>query len=294
MRLFLKKFGHIVLACVLTLGVLLAPLTVQAAETTATVLPYQILVNRAANCVTVYAPDETGAYTIPVRSFACSCGRQDGSETPLGVYTTSDYYPWRLMVDGSYAQYAIRFNKGIMFHSVPYYTQSPDNMEKEQYNLLGDFASLGCVRLAASDVKWIYENCPQGTTVIVYDDAENPGPLGKPVTMQVSPEHPFAGWDPTDDNELNPWNLIKPSLYLKQDMGDGVLYMPVGSTLDDLKQYIGLQSAQGVTYDTATYHLYINGNYDLNTFGVYRIWITGEDYTGVMTQQEYILAVVYM
>jgi len=281
------------LACVLALGVLLAPMTAQAAETTATVLPYQIMVNRAANCVTVYAPDATGAYTIPVRSFACSCGKAD-SQTPLGVYATSDYYPWRLMVDGSYAQYAIRFNKGIMFHSVPYYTQSPDNMEKEQYNLLGDFASLGCVRLAAADVKWIYENCPQGTTVVVYDDAENPGPLGKPVTMAIDPSHPFAGWDPTDDNELNPWNAVKPSLYLKNDMGDGVLYMPVGATVDDFKQYVGLQNAQGAPYGVDNYTLYVNGNYNLDTFGVYRVWVTGQDFTGTMTQQEYILAVVYM
>ena len=61
--------------------------------------PYFIMVNRAANCVTVYGIDTNGEYTIPVIAFACSCGRE-GHETPLiENYVTSDKYPWRLMVD---------------------------------------------------------------------------------------------------------------------------------------------------------------------------------------------------
>lgn len=293
--------GKTLLLSVLTLGLVLAPqsgLTVKAEEVVAVTVQqvqtptYQIYVNRAANCVTVYTKDANGAYTVPVRSFACSCGRE-GMETPLGSFKTSDYYPWRLMVDGSYGQYAIRFNRGILFHSVPYYTDSPDNLEKEQFNLLGSFASLGCVRMAASDVKWLYENCEKGTSVIVYDDAENPGPLGKPVQMQISVEHPFAGWDPTDTNPANPWNTIRPSLYLTQDMGDGVLYVPVGATIDDVKKMVGMKNAQGIAYAPQDYELFINGNYDLNTFGAYRIWVSGRDVTGMMVQQEMTLAVVY-
>ena len=60
-----------------------------------------------------------------------------------------------------------------MFHSVPYYTQEKDNLETEQFNLLGDVASLGCVRLCVRDVLWIYENCPVGTDVIDYDELIN-------------------------------------------------------------------------------------------------------------------------
>ena len=53
---------------------------------------------------------------------------------------------------------------------------------------------------------WVYENCPSGTTVEFYDDADNPGPLGKPdpVTIDLSDER--AGWDPTDPDPANPWN----------------------------------------------------------------------------------------
>lgn len=301
----IMKLGKAFLLGILALGLTTTPcmgLTVYAEEVTPVVqeaevqMPsYQIWVNRAANCVTVYTQDANGQYTVPVRSFVCSCGRETWStQTPLGTYTTSDYYPWRLMVDGSYAQYAIRFNRGIMFHSVPYYTKTSDNLEKEQFNLLGNYASLGCVRLAAADVKWIYDNCPKGTTVVVYDDAANPGPLGKPVQMQMSPEHPYAGWDPTDTNPANPWNTVRPSLYLTQDMGDGVLYVPVGTTTESLKQYVGLKNVTGDAYFPQDYQLYINGNYDFNTFGAYRVWITGQDFTGTTVQQEMVLAVVYM
>lgn len=119
---------------------------------------YKIMVNRAANCVTVYEKDANGEFSIPVKTFVSSCGRE-GHETPLGTFKTSNYYKWRLMVDGSYGHYAVRFNKGIMFHSIPYYTRNAGNMEWEQYNLLGEDASLGCVRLTCADAKWIYDNC---------------------------------------------------------------------------------------------------------------------------------------
>lgn len=255
--------------------------------------PYQVMVNRAANCVTVYEKDEQGEYTKPLRSFVCSTGREVDS-TPLGVFKTSDYYNWRLMVDGSYGQYAIRFYKSILFHSVPYYSQRYDDLESEQFNLLGNAASLGCVRLAASDVKWLYDNCPVGTPVIVYDNAENPGPLGKPMQQVVPADHPYRNWDPTDPNPANPWHTLKPSLYLKQDMGDGVIYVPVGASQEYFKNVIGVQYINGVHLPDDWYQLDVNGNYDLNTFGTYRVWVTGFDQLGVSVQKEMVLAVVYM
>lgn len=280
-------FGAVaVLGTVVMLG---TGLTVHAEEA----MPYQIKVNRAANCVTVYQLDANGDYTIPLRSFVCSTGKEAGG-TPLGSFTTSDYYDWRLMVDGSYGQYAVRFNRSILFHSVPYYSQAYDDLETEQFNLLGQAASLGCVRLAASDVKWIYDNCGKGTSVIVYDDAENPGPLGKPEQMKVAVEHPFAKWDPTDPNENNPWHLLRPSLYLKRDMGDNVLYVPVGATQEDIYEAIGVQTFNQVQLPVGSYQIQINGNYDLNTFGAYRVWITGTDIFGINVEQEMMLAVVYM
>lgn len=164
---------------------------------------YTVYVNRTLNCVTVMTPNEKGVLTA-VKSMVCSCGRE-GHETPEGTFQTSNYYDWRLLVDGSYGRYAVRFKKGILFHSVPYISKSVDSLEWDQYNLLGQEASLGCVRLSVEDAQWIYDNCKPGTTVVVYSDEKNVGALGKPEAIKIDAESPYKGWDPTDLNLNNPW-----------------------------------------------------------------------------------------
>lgn len=261
-------------------------LTAQAAEARPV---YKVMVNRAANCVTVYEQDETGAF-VPVKAFICSCGKE-GDETPLGTYYTSDYYEWRLMVDGSYGRYAVRFNQGIMFHSVPYYTKNAGNMEWEQYNLLGEPASLGCVRLACDDAKWIYENCRKGTEVVVYDDTENPGPLGKPAEVKLTAENPMRKWDPTDLSSKNPWNQIRPSLYLTNGTQEDTLYLPVGASDLDIYGAVGVKDASGNAYGLGQYMLSISGNYDLNTAGIYQVSVRGINVHGVRAEKDMTLCV---
>ena len=75
----------------------------------------------------------------------------------------------------------------------------------DKYNKLGQQASMGCVRLTVEDAKWIYDNCPSGTAVEVYD-SEDPGPLGKPETLKLDKDNINKGWDPTDPDERNPWH----------------------------------------------------------------------------------------
>ncbi len=87
-----------------------------------------------------------------------------------------DRSEWCLMVDGTWGQYAYRINGPIMFHSVPYYEREKDTLEYDEYNKLGEAASLGCVRLSVIDAKWIFDNCKWGTEVEIYDD-EDPGLL---------------------------------------------------------------------------------------------------------------------
>ena len=165
--------------------------------------PYYIKVNRQANCVTVYKKDEKGNYTVPVRAMVCSVGLNN--KTRLGIGKISDKYTWRELFGGVYGQYAVRFDGHILFHSVPYTQTKKDMLWEGQYNMLGQPASKGCIRLAVADAKWIYDNCKRGTKVEVYDSPD-PGPLGKPVNYQVSPDSPYAGWDPTDPDPANPWN----------------------------------------------------------------------------------------
>lgn len=251
---------------------------------------YKIMVNRAANCVTVYEKDADGEFSVPVKAFVCSCGRE-GHETPLGTFNTSNYYQWRLMVDGSYGHYAVRFNKGIMFHSIPYYTRNAGNMEWEQFNLLGEAASLGCVRLTCADAKWIYDNCKAGTEVVVYDDAENPGPLGKPSEVKLTAENPMRKWDPTDTNSKNPWNQVRPTLYLTDDESDEVLRLPVGASQYDIYNAIGLIDATGDVCDSGEYILNISGKYNLNEQGTYNISVCGVGVLGVRTEKDMTLCI---
>ena len=168
--------------------------------------PYAIQVNRACNTVTIYELDANGAYTVPVKAMVCSTARK-GYVTPLGTFTLKEFRsPWRLMVDGTYGQYATCFQGNYLFHSVCYEADSHDAMKRESYNLLGEPTSMGCVRLETADAKWIYDHCPAGTPVTIYDDPDNPGPLGKPApTVEEIPEEGFNGWDPTDPAEGNPW-----------------------------------------------------------------------------------------
>lgn len=142
--------------------------------------------------------------SVLARVMTCSCGRV-GHETPEGTFSTSDYYEWRYMVDGTYGKYCVRFNNSILFHSVPYLKRSDDTLEWDQYNLLGQNASLGCVRLSAADAKWIYDNCEVGTTVVVYSGDNIIGDAVKPAALKITEDSPYRNWDPTNVHINNPW-----------------------------------------------------------------------------------------
>lgn len=169
--------------------------------------PYYVMVNRQMNTVTVYGVGDDGKYSVPVKAMIASCGRS-GHATPTGTFSTPNQrYTWRLMVDGSYAQYASRINGGIMFHSICYTTTKKNAMITSEYDSLGNVASLGCVRLQTIDAKWIYDNCPTGTLVTVYDSSYA-GALGKPQKAVASvADSANSTWDPTDPDSANPWRL---------------------------------------------------------------------------------------
>jgi hypothetical protein len=95
-----------------------------------------------------------------------------------------------------------------MFHSVPYTDSSKDSLEYYEYNKLGKGASLGCIRLQASDIKWIYDNCKEGTTVTIYDDSDEIPPLDIPKIKKIKKSNPNRYWDPTDPSKKNPWKKL--------------------------------------------------------------------------------------
>lgn len=163
--------------------------------------PYLLAVNRTTQTVTVYEKDDKGNYTVPKFSMICSTG----TDTELGEFHTSDQYEWRYLVGGVYGQYATRIDGPILFHSVPYFAQDKGKLESEEFNKLGTVASLGCVRLQIKDCKWIYDECPSGTPVVIFDGEKHMDPLGNPGFEPIDLASPNAGWDPTDPDPANPW-----------------------------------------------------------------------------------------
>lgn len=166
---------------------------------------YCVAVNTSQNVVIVYSKDADGNYTVPVKAMACSCGRA-GHETPSGQYTTLAKQRWLYLIDGTYGQYCTKFKEHYWFHSVPYYSQSPSDLEWPEYNKLGSNASAGCVRMCVRDVKWVYDNLSLGTVVRVYASSAAE-PLAKPASIRIdtSDSNANRGWDPTDPDPANPY-----------------------------------------------------------------------------------------
>lgn len=225
-------------------------------------LPYYIMVNTAQNCVTVYGVDEDGEYTIPVRAMVCSTAKE-GKVTPTGTFSISNRADFMLMVDGTYAQYATRFNGKILFHAVPCNSRSKADLETDEFNKLGDVASLGCVRLCVLDAKWIYDNCPEGTTVVVYEDEDSPGPMGKPEMITIPEDAEYANWDPTDPDEENPWNQVYPKITT-----GGTLSLAAGTVVTEQMLLEGVTATDTCGNDITEYVgitniRYINAGYDM-------------------------------
>lgn len=165
---------------------------------------YIIHVLRNQCVVLVYERDENDNPGRIVNVFACSPGLYEWTIT--GWYTASSREKWLGLLDGVYGHYATLIWGDWLFHSVPYYGNANHRLKTEEYNKLGQKASAGCIRMAVSDAKWIYDNCLPGTTVRLYDS--DTIPVEMPVPIRINPSSPNAGWDPTDPHSDNPTRAI--------------------------------------------------------------------------------------
>ena len=166
-------------------------------------LPYVIEVIRNQSTTLVYGQDENGEYTKLVGVFPCSPGA--GNNTPVGTFYSRRGYPWGGLFGGVYGQYSTIITGHVLFHSVPYRSMNKDDLIWEYYNRLGSKDSLGCVRLTVKDAKWVYDNCPNGTMIKIYD-GNLPNGVSKPEAQKIDPNDERRGWDPTDPDPANPWN----------------------------------------------------------------------------------------
>lgn len=224
---------------------------------------YSIKINRKMNCVTVYTCDSDGKYTVPVRAMVCSCGLNNG--TILGDFKTYFQKEWNALLNNVYGHYVSGISGNYLFHSVPYYSTDENRLETEEYNKLGSDGSLGCVRLAVADSKWIYENCPVGTSVTIYDD-NDPGPLGKPEAIRIADLN--NGWDPTDDNKDNPYLNKKPQINGVSD-----ITITVNENFDVLKDVSALDTCGNDITDKVV----VTGNVISSKSGEYKVTYEVED-----------------
>ena len=161
--------------------------------------PYKLEVVRNQCTVLVYGLDKSGDYSILHHAFVCG----PGQTTPIGTFRTPFKAAWHPL-QGCWGQYCTQITGNYLFHSSPYNSPHKNDLSYRLYNQLGTVCSHGCVRLTVADAKWIYDNCPLGTTVSIYNASSLPVP--KPSAPWLDISSPNRGWDPTDPDPANPWN----------------------------------------------------------------------------------------
>jgi lipoprotein-anchoring transpeptidase ErfK/SrfK len=124
---------------------------------------YAILVDCSHHLVSIYKGYQN--HWTRIQRYSCGDGAAR-TPTKKGVFTVG--IKERYFGSSSYrCWYATQFSGNYLFHSVLYYPAStPSRVIPGKQ--LGRGVSHGCVRLALNDAKWIYDNIPRNTRVVVY------------------------------------------------------------------------------------------------------------------------------
>lgn len=123
--------------------------------------PYLIYVNL--NNQKTYVYEGSSNDWLLEKEFDCSTGIESEA-TPKGVYTVTGRGDW--FYSDQYEQggkYWVQFWGDYLFHSLPYDETQSTIVDYT----LGVPASHGCIRLTVEDSKWLFENMPDDTKVII-------------------------------------------------------------------------------------------------------------------------------
>ena len=210
---------------------------------TATPMPpqYHLFVDVTNQITRAYALDAQGEYTVLVREMICSTGTKS-NPTPIKTCTLPGkrarwgYFPeW-----GSHAQYLTRIDSSNAFHSVLYSSANEKALVVSSFEKLGERASHGCVRLLVDDAKWIYENCPAGTPVTIFEGEYDPEYTMalKPAGLNRDTMLPYEKPAPTPAPVYDGVNVPAYTHLLKQGVETELVYH-VQMRLKELGYYSG-------------------------------------------------------
>lgn len=170
---------------------------------------YKIIVDIEHQVTMVYAQDENGGYTVPVRYMLCSTGKDDC--TPKGTFKMDKYHVRfsQFARDKTYGQYWTQIRGAIYFHTILYEEFDTSTYIGEVWEKMGTADSHGCIRLTVPDAKWMWFNIAPGTVCMIRDgdpDDEETAAVRKQLVLAKLPkERPDV--EPQDIPSTDNWNL---------------------------------------------------------------------------------------
>lgn len=131
------------------------------------VKPIHIKVSTTENTVYVYGWSGSG-YNHPIKKFICSCGTIKHPTIQGTFYGIGPETEWYFMADSDvWVRYPYRITGPYFFHSILFENKGDITPTEASKNNLGINASHGCIRLTVDDARWIYENIPPGTKIMI-------------------------------------------------------------------------------------------------------------------------------
>ena len=216
---------------------------------------YEVKINLPSNYVEIFEKNTTGINSLKV--IACS-GINGDYRTDVAC-TVESKVEWMQLPDGSYIRYATRLSNGVIIGTSPYTAASSGMLDTEKYNHIGSERNDLSIWLYANDAKWIFENCKIGASFTLFERAEMPKSAD---IHHLGEKSKYKTWDPTLDEENNPWNNLKVEITCPS-----VQTFYIGDEINLLGNVKG--------YDTLgndiSRKIIILGNYDLDKVGRYPI-----------------------
>ena len=187
--MFTRRLFALLLAVALLVG--LMPMTAAPARAEEN-LKYWIGVDVANQRCTIYSTADNHV----VHCWLCTTGAS-GTPTPQGIYHLpeargSERKEW-FAFTATWVKYAVRYTRGLYFHSVLFKKRDDNAMKLSTLRRLGHRGSAGCVRLEVAHAKFICDNCPTGTLVVIHKGVDDPritGILGHSASIETTPSLP--------------------------------------------------------------------------------------------------------